>query len=196
MIVKPLQKQTGAVLVFSLLILLVVTLLGVNMVQKNRTQFLMVANAQQQSDAFASAEDVLLLVETYIDTQRYTTFPIVNPNDPYPNAGYTCNKTADDPPKLNQLKPADITNQLGLANAFVASGVVVTITKTSCLTAGIEVECQLNEAGTAWKDDEINCNQITPTFCPTEIYDINVTVTNAEGSRREIESKYAVRCDV
>jgi len=73
------SQQSGVVLVFSLLILLLVTLLGVNMVQQNRVQFLMAANAQQQSTIFSSAEDVLTLAETYINSMRYEVWPLHAP---------------------------------------------------------------------------------------------------------------------
>jgi len=192
------RKQTGVVLVFSLLILLLVTLLGVNMVQQNRIQFLMAGNAQQQSTTFASAEDVLRLVENYIDKTRYTTWPIVAPPVAYPDPSYTCNKTASASPKLDQIKPADITNTIGLSATAIAAGVVAKINTTSCLlTGGIEVECIADTSqASGWDVNEINCNQNTATFCPTEVYTISVTVTNETGSKKEIESKYAVRCDV
>lgn len=65
-------RQQGAVLVFSLVSLLLLTLLSVNMIQQNRLQFMMAANAQQQTETFAAAEDLLALTETQVDTWHAT----------------------------------------------------------------------------------------------------------------------------
>lgn len=67
---KPLSsplRQQGAVLIFSLVMLLLLTLLSVNMIQQNRLQFMMAANAQQQTETFSDAEDLLVLEENQID---------------------------------------------------------------------------------------------------------------------------------
>lgn len=60
-------RQQGVVLVFSLVSLLVLTLLGVNMIQQNRLEFMMAGNAQTQTEAFATGEDILRLSENYVD---------------------------------------------------------------------------------------------------------------------------------
>ncbi len=253
------NKQTGVVLIFSLLILLLVTLLGVNMVQQNRVQFLMAANAQQQSTTFSSAEDVLTLAEEYINKTRYEVWPLhatytatdfptpfvtvigtpgtlytipdvfaynvtnIPPaqdiiddiagvankplgGDPastevnYPDPKYACKKTVGPPSRFDQLKalpatPLDITNKLPLTTAMKLI-TTVQITATSCLRTpkqgGLEVPCSFDGAG--------YCNAIaTPEFpiaCPTEIYVLLVTIVDDSGSKREIESKYGVRCDL
>ncbi|TAL51031.1 MAG: hypothetical protein EPN89_04145 [Methylovulum sp.] len=61
------SRQQGVVLVFSLVSLLVLTLLGVNMIQQNRLEFMMAGNAQTQTEAFATGEDILRLSENYVD---------------------------------------------------------------------------------------------------------------------------------
>ncbi len=249
------RQQAGVVLVFSLLILLLVTLLGVNMVQQNRVQFLMAANAQQQSTTFSDAEDVLRLAEAYIDQTRYevwplTTYTLANfptpfvtkigntlytlpdvftysatnlpsiqdiiddiaglANKPiggvitstavnYPDPKYACKKTGT-PARFDQLKalpaaPLDITNKLSLSVAMQPV-TTVQITATSCLRTpkqgGKEVPCSFDGVG--------YCNAVAksefPIACPTEIYTLQVTVIDASGSKREIEAKYGVRCDL
>jgi len=201
------KKQSGVILVFSLLMLLLISLLGVNMVEQNRVQFLMAGNSQQQSIDFSTAENVLRLVEDYIDTTRYEVWPFVPPPPPppnYPDVAYTCKTNTETPPRLDQIKPNDpfddtdnINDLIDLSDEALALGVIAKITKTSCLkTGGVEQECKADKnESSGWDVDESNCNQITVTQCPTEIYTINIKVTNKTGSKKVIESRYAVRCD-
>jgi len=258
-VIKSSHQQTGVVLVFSLLILLLVTLLGVNMVQQNRVQFLMAANAQQSSTSFAEAEDVLRLAEEYINNTRYEVWPlhatytitdfptpfvskigatlytipdvfaydktnlpptqeIINDiarvaNNPlggdpastevnYPDPKYACKKTVGSPKLFDQLKalpatPLNITNALPLT---VASKLVTTvqIIATSCLRTpkqgGDEVLCTFD--GVGYCNENVNVMPKFPIACPTEIYTLLVTVVDNSGSKREIKSKYGVRCDL
>jgi hypothetical protein len=189
------KQQQGVVLIFSLLILLLVTLVGVNMVQQNRLQFMMAANAQEQSIEFANAEDILRLAEMYIESQRYkVALPMIIP-DPVKGT-FTCNKTAGSPPKFDQLKPGDITNLIDMTEAMKAQS-QVEIKKTSCMPiAGSEIECKADAANASgWDINELQCYQSDVAQCTTEIYEIKVSTTNTTGGNRIIEAKYAIRCD-
>ncbi len=189
--------QQGVVLVFSLLMLLLITLVGVNMLEQNRLQFMMAANAQMQTDDFANAEGVLKLAEEYIASQRYSVWPLADPVPDPVGDTYTCNKTVDVPPRFDQLIPQSITGNLSLSTAEAAI-TTVDITSTSCMIIGaVEIECEpdSNEAS-GWSTDETQCNQSDPAQCATEIYTIVVSVSNTNGSNRVIESRYAIRCDM
>ncbi len=196
------SQQTGVVLVFSLLILLLVTLLGVNMVQQNRVQFLMAGNAQQQMTTFSNAEDVLTLAEEYINQTRYAVWPFVNASVPYPDPNYTCKKDAAG--KLDQFKPnTSLTDKINLAQGFIDAGSTVFINQTSCFKSDVKKEfpCTVDTTtASGWAsvatDPLSYCGQNTPTHCHTEIYTLLVTIVDDSGGKREIESKYAVRCDM
>ncbi len=182
------KRQHGAVLIFSLVMLLLITLVGVNMIQQNRLQFMMAANMQGQTTLFASAENILELAESYIEKQRYY------------DGTSTC-KTFD--AKFVQLVPEDITakTELNLSADTIASGVEVKIAQTACIptageNSGEEVVCPVPSGSNGgWSADDKPCNQSIFTACTTEIYTIRVTAPNSTtGGQRIVESKYAISC--
>lgn len=178
------KSESGAVLVLSLVILLLVTLAGASMVQQNRLQFMMAVNSQMQANEFANAENILILAEKYIRDKRYVDV-----------AAYECKKTAGSPPKFDQLRPQSDINIPELSEDMLAK-VTVNISKTSCMTHHIEIECIPDEAHpTIWATDERQCNQSDPSQCATEIYALEIAVTDESGANRVIESNYAIRCD-
>jgi hypothetical protein len=181
--------QQGVVLVFSLIMLLLITLLGTNMILQNRLQLMMVANSQSQATAFANVEDLLQLSESYIASSRYdpATWPLPSP---IPTGfSFVCQKDAD--LKFTQLQPGDITDRLPLSQAMLNAGATVEIKQTACLQTGVtEIAC-------TWTGDTTDvCYRSDQSQCPTEIYTLLITALDAStGSQRMIESKYAVRCD-
>jgi len=60
---KPRRTQRGVVLVFSLIMLLVMTVIGVAALRENQIQTMMAANTQYQTIAFNAGEDQLAQVE-------------------------------------------------------------------------------------------------------------------------------------
>jgi len=211
---KSLNTQTGVVLVFSLVILVLTTLVGVNMVQQNRLQFMMAVNSQMQANNFANVEDILRITEDYIASQRYTVWPhiaYVSPvteSDPpdFPDSRYTCSKdTTASPETFNQMKPtphADgtLTASLGLATG-IAAQTTVEIVKTACMTFFLfekEEECVTDTSG--WvvpTGEESYCNQSDQQKCSTEIYTVKVSITDPDnGGKQIIESRFAIRCDI
>jgi len=192
------KTQRGAVLIFSLVMLLLITLVGVNMIQQNRLQFMMAANMQGQTSLFASAENILELAENYIGKKRYLNWPLPNPIPSPVGNTFTCIKTGT---KFVQLLPEDITGKssLGLSSDTKNSGVTVAITETACMSiAGVESVCTPDASGpNGWSANETQCNQSDPAQCPTEIYTIRVAVPDSStGGQRIVESRYAVRCDM
>jgi type IV pilus assembly protein PilX len=60
------NHQTGAALLVSLVLLLVVTLLGVSTMDSSRLEFKMASNNQNRQEAFQAAEAALVIAETRI----------------------------------------------------------------------------------------------------------------------------------
>jgi Tfp pilus assembly protein PilX len=200
---RPCQQQ-GAMLIFSLLLLLVITLVGVTMIQQNRTQFMMTENTQSQALNFASAENVLALAENYIAGQRYATWPLGSTSACVDNTGaakacstYNCKAPNG---VFTQLMPGALN---GGTVINVATNTNVEITKTVCIGA--------SNVGLQY----VNCSQTGQTFCNyvsnvanpsapsnlsnnpchTEMYSIRARVLDSFNNIREVTSNYAVRCD-
>lgn len=165
-----LVKQRGAVLAFTLVMLLLLTLVGVSMIQQNKQQLMMAGNTQQQNQALANVDKVLSFAESYIDSQR-----VVAPT--------LCSKlqmTAFDNPTPLPLNIPNVTSK---------------VTETYCFTPGGEVLRCIH--GTDSPDspgcDAWDNNRTTN--CTGEIYTIETTaIDTSSGTQRKIESKYAVDC--
>jgi len=209
------NKQGGVVLVFSLLILLLITLVGVNMVQQNRLQFMMAANSQMQTTSFIDTEDVLELAEYFIARQRYIAQPVPPATEktklPPPlgkGTVYACNKTASG--KFDQIKPHRLNGDelqatgawagvgLGLSDDIIArSNPVVEVTQTACMNIGnTEILCTPDSnTVSGWDAAEMQCYQSDQAQCLTEIYTLNIELTDPSGSQHVVQSRFAVRCD-
>ena len=88
----PTKHEQGVVLVFSLIMLLILTLLSISMIQQNRLNFMMAGNAQTQTEEFSTAENILKLTEGYIDTlhSAYTRECMANYNGDRTQISYGC----------------------------------------------------------------------------------------------------------
>jgi len=188
-------SQRGVVLIVSLIMLLLIMLLGSNMILQNRLQFMMASNSQAQTTAFASAEDLLELAETYIDAQRYFDSNSDGVIDLVDRQASICNKTAAG--EFDQLRPDDITANLSLSDATKLF--VVQMTQTACMPdGGQELQCTPDASDpTIWSPNEPNpCNRSDRARCPTELYSLQISSQDpSTGSARIVESKYAVRCN-
>ncbi|MCK9394653.1 MAG: PilX N-terminal domain-containing pilus assembly protein [Methylobacter sp.] len=162
-------NQRGAVLIFSLIMLLLLTLVSVSMIQQNKQELAMTGNTLQQTKSLASAETELKLAEQAIDTAR------LNPANP---TDRTCNSSGAS--QVNQ-------NQTILTTATGTS----TITAVYCLRGTTETQCSsgaLNDGSSAACMCDGNRG--------TEIYTVR-WVSTADvnyGAQRTVESKYAVDC--
>lgn len=158
------QKQQGAVLIFSLIMLLLMSLLGVNAMQQNRLQFLMSSNAQLQTDTLVQAENILEMAEAFIPLQREETGDGV--------AAGTCKKDADG--RFTPFVPQDITASLSLSDSVKAQ------------TTARVLSCDCLATGSTCVDSF--------TACLAEIYTIQVKFQGEDNAERTVESKYAVQC--
>lgn len=161
-------RQRGAVLVFSLIMLTLLTLVSVSMIQHNKQELAMTGNTLEQTKSLARAETELTQAEQVIDTTR------LDPADP---ANRKCNIL-----DANQINE----NQVILTTATGEA----TVTAVYCLTASkIQTQCTF----TSGVRDDIaacTCND------GTEIYTVKwvSTADSNYGSQRTVESNYAVDC--
>jgi len=190
---RRLASQQGVVLVFSLLILLVITVVGVGMVQQNRTQYMMAENTQMQTVHLAEAENILRSAEMHIARLRYAAWPLPDPvpaecdNQPCP--AYSCQTPGG---VFQQLLPGALVGGAALGAALPA-GSSVEITRTVCLSGwdvGLQAEDCSSDPPHAFCFGTLGSN-----LCHTELYTITATVVDAANNRRVVESNYAVRCD-
>jgi len=73
------KKQTGAVLIVSLIMLMLVTLIGISGMQTTVLEERMASNHRDQNTAFQAAEATILQARTYIESQPLSFA--------YPNTG-------------------------------------------------------------------------------------------------------------
>jgi len=148
--------QRGAVLIFSLIMLLLLTLVSVSMIQQNKQELAMTGNALDQTKTLASAETQLKLAEQSIDKTRYA---LTNLGDAIPD-DHKCDSSHK------------IIEGTTVSNSTV-----------------MKVYCNKNSTVTPCDPATCTCN------FGTEIYTLELTVTDSNsGSRRTVESKYAVNC--
>lgn len=69
--IKQFRQQRGMVLIFTLVLLVLITLTSASQIQQNRLQLMMTAILQQQNQRFADAERALQLAKAYIESQRF-----------------------------------------------------------------------------------------------------------------------------
>lgn len=159
------NHQQGVVLIFSLVMLLLLTLVSVNMIQANQLELAMTANALEQTKELARAEIYLAQAEIVIENKRVakrsnTLFPgrcFSNPNSKW--------QRGDEINLVNQKATASITG-------------------VYCLIGTSETECD----GSTGLSPACKCDQ------GHEIYTIKLTTKIGYGTQRTIESKYSVNC--
>lgn len=66
-----LKNQHGAVLAFTLMILVVLTLASVSMIRQNKVQITIATNAAQQTVTFAGVETILRQAQSVLELKRY-----------------------------------------------------------------------------------------------------------------------------
>lgn len=163
--------QRGAVLVFSLVMLLLLTLVSVSMIQQNQQELAMTGNAMEQTKSLARAETDLTQAQQLIDQTR------LNPDATPPYSDLKCNIL---PAKQINENQVIVDSDTGKA----------TVTEVYCLTGQQETQCTYT-AGV--RDDMAACT------CDheTEIYVIkweSKAGASNYGAQRTVESKYAVNC--
>lgn len=163
--------QHGAVLIFSLVMLLLLTLVSVSMIQQNKQELSMTGNTVSQTQALTRAETDLARAQHYIDTTR------LNPNSTPPYSDLQCNSSPTSQVDQNQV----------IVNSTYGTA---TVTGVYCYSGGIETQCTYTN-GVRDAISACTC------FQGTEIYTIkwqSAANASAYGAQRTVESKYAVNC--
>jgi hypothetical protein len=178
-----LKRQRGAVLVFSLLMLLLFTLASVSMIQQNKTQLNMSGNVGEQTKTLAWAESTLTVAESAIQSIR----------QPNKDNQSTPLEDRDNCSESNQLFEGDEL-EIPVPQAQA------TIKSVSCVISGLEHRCIGDSSYTpaiASEAATTACQKLTDAQCPTELYTLEVTFTNSQtAAERTIRSRYAVGCSV
>lgn len=163
-------KQRGAVLIFSLVMLLLLTLVSVTMIQQNKEELTMTGNALEQTKTLTRAETDLAQAQWFIDTTR------LNPNAVPAYSDLKCNSNSANQVNENQV-------------LYTSSTGKATVTAVYCYTNTAETQCTFTNGVR---------DNITACTCAsnTEVYIIKWESTAAAsfGSQRTVESKYAVNC--
>lgn len=164
------SNQRGAVLIFSLIMLLLLTLVSVSMIQQNKQELAMAGNALEQTKTLANAETQLKLAEQAIDQLRHA------------GGGST---------ECNSINVINENYHPPISDATATA----TVTAVYCLLGTTEKQCIFTDGARDYStiDSEQAC--MCPQLMGTEIYTINlVLVEETNNSRRTVESKYAVDC--
>jgi hypothetical protein len=214
------NKQQGAVLAFSLVMLLLLTLVSTSMIRQNKTQLNVASNAASDVQKFAVVESALLKVQTLLEPLRY----------------------------LDEVGDQDfdgIANEVGSNYKHCQSGVSApidegrTFTPSDGLPGGVTakvmaVYCLSNyedQGGGSFSGDEARClysantrslvpdepvnntainidactklndprgwtdGNARPDACQIEVYTLNVNIVDtATGTDRTVESKFLIDC--
>ena len=142
----PIKKQNGAVLAFCLVMLLLLTLAGTRMIQKNKQQLEMANSARLLTQEFANAEGVLADTQSIINGStplEGTTFALAHNNFYTPDDGYFPIDTKikiDDPRKewrdRHQCRPTAKLNQnIGLPGTINSSATILSVSCRSNKTS-------------------------------------------------------------
>ena len=145
------NRQHGIALVFTLLILLILTLVGISSIQQNKVQFLMAGNYRSQTMAFSEADNKLALAEEYIRSQRE---PLANTT----NDG-TCNTNAGQfTPVATGTIPLGITNATASVESCycLATASACTNTIAACLSEIYSIRLQFSGVNSSFRTVESN----------------------------------------
>lgn len=189
---KPLSKsskQRGAVLAFTLLMLLLLTTISVNMVQQNQQSFTTANNARQQVAALSTLEATILANSKLIDVKRYC--------ETVACGGNADGVVSDTEKALHKCNLATAASPAGQIHQGIDIGTSEVI-GVYCLqhVGGREDRCAY--ASGARVTTDAGCNQLTQSGtasgCPVEVYELETSAVGDRGAKRTIRSKYAVNC--
>jgi len=210
-----LKNQRGAVLAFSLVMLLLLMLASTSMIQQNKAQIGVATNAGQQVTAFADVETALRSTQAALAALRYDSAPY----PPATGAATHCKSGVSNSVHVN-------TNVAPTGSLFTA-----TVKAEYCISnyvslsgGGNEYRCFYSDGGarktTAWVaanptatpvpsvDEAAACDKLdaagwetphgttpNPNYCQIEVYTVHVTLNDVTtGASRTVESKFQIDC--
>lgn len=202
------KNQSGAVLAFSLVMLLLLTLVGASMIQQNKAQIGITGNAGQQTKTFSAVEAALAAAQTLINNKRYVDLVTVpnpykcksadqiNQGDSFTDLGdgatgtveavYCISEYSETTKSGNEFQCLYSSN--GSGNRIITVGGTTPAPNVKVASpANVEACKMLNAAGSAYGS--------IPKACQIEEYTLNVTLTDSlTGAKRTVESKFEVDC--
>ena len=214
-----LKNQRGAVLAFSLVMLLLLMLASTSMIQQNKAQIGVATNAGQQVTAFANVETALRSTQAALAVLRYDSAPY----PPATGAATHCKSGASNSVHVN----TDVAPTGSLFTATVKAEYCIS-NYDDLAGGGNEYRCFYNSDGTRNTvvgsrvaanltatppvyavpsvDEVAACNKLTaagwrgagvanPDFCHIEVYTVHVTLNDVTtGASRTVESKFQIEC--
>ena len=180
-------KQQGAVLAFSLVMLVLLTLVTASMIQRNKLQVAVANNAKMQTQTFSAVENALALAQNALEAQRYA-----DKTKNRCNSGTGANRV-DEQEVLN-TGMGSITATVVAAYCIDGYGTLpkeIRCTYTSGNRDAVHACDLLNNAGTY----QSATGPISDTACIVEEYTMNLEMTDSiSGAKRTIQSKFMVNC--
>ncbi|MDD2863746.1 MAG: hypothetical protein PHC99_03360 [Methylococcales bacterium] len=174
-----LKKQRGAVLAFSLVMLLLLTLAATRMIQQNKQQLEISNNARQATQEFANAEGVLAEAKNIINTKPAHIDPSATPLPPS-DPNHQCVPTSA---YKQHILPAGVVNN---SATILSASCMSSIGTTKCTDyVGSKLTCYPKSAGasgvncTGKSIDEIAALFTDPTDACYQPYD--PTCSNPNG---------------
>lgn len=214
------KQQKGAVLAFSLIMLLLLTLVSISMIKQNKTQINIASNAGQQVKAFATVETALRQSQGILEPMRYVSEVGDQDKDGIANevrgaykhcqSGVTNSVNEGD---LLYGLPDNITAKV--VGVYCLSNYKNNGSATSPKWSGDEARCLYNGTtrslvlGTPTKNAANNiaaCTRLNdargwsegnakPNACQIEIYVLNVNIHDViTQADRTVESKFQIDC--
>lgn len=173
------KSQCGAVLAFSLVMLLLLTLAATRMIQQNKQQLEMANNARLLTQEFANSEGVLADAQNFINTRPAHIDPSATPLPPSePN--HQCIPTNT---YKQQILPAGVINS---SAKILSVSCLSSVGTTKCTDyVGTKLTCYPSSAGTSGVDctgknvDEIAALFTDPTDACYQPYDPTCSNPNA-----------------
>lgn len=214
------KQQRGAVLAFSLVMLLLLTLVSISMIRQNKTQINIASNAGQQIAAFATVETALRQAQAILEPLRYVNEAGDQDLDGVPNevgrAYKHCRSgTANAVHENDTLSGLPSSINARVVGVYCLSDYKNRGTATNPSYSGDEARCLYNGStrslvvGTPTNNTSTNieaCNKLNAAggwvngtanvnACQIEIYVLNVNIFDAAtNADRTIESKFQIDC--
>ncbi len=215
-----LKKQQGAVLAFSLVMLLLLTLAGTRMIQQNKQQLEMAGNTRLSAQKFSDSEGFLADAKNQINSSLMPQH--IDPTGlAVNNSAHQCIPTTGTFKQnigLAQVIPNSTVTILsvkcfGIVNPVTqvissiqtcstyneGTGKVTCKTNTDCKTIDDAIADFTASTDICYQDydpqaDKPNSSEIIKGKCPKEVYNIKVIATDADGTTRQIISDHVVGC--
>lgn len=191
------KQQRGAVLAFSLVMLLLLTLVSLSMIRQNKSQINIASNTGQQVRAFATVETALRQTQAILEPLRYqdkaTKHCLSGPTSQIHEGrvltGLPTGITATVTNVYCLSNYSDVTKS-GDEFRCMYSAPNTRITGLVTTTDKNELACRMLDASGGWTSGMAN-----PNGCQVEVYTLNVNILDAAtNANRTVESKFQIDC--